>query len=89
METQQVQELKAERVQEEIVGLIEEPFTISLKAERVQAPVSVQGPISAQVGGTVSLAYEMSFNQMKGVTVELNEPQIVVHLFATGGQEAA
>jgi len=91
METQQVQELKAERVQEEIVAALEEPFRISLKAERVQEPVSVRGPISEQAGGTVSLAYEMSFNQMKGVTVavELNEPQIIVRFSTTGGLAAA
>lgn len=86
METQQqVQELKAERVQEEMVAvaLIEEPFTIFLKAERVQQPLTVQAPISAPAGETVSLAYEMSFNQVKGVTVELQEPQIVLHLFTT------
>ncbi len=97
METQQmqseqdpVQELKAERVQEEIAaGLFqivpEEPFRISLKAERVQEPSS----LLASAGGTVSLAYEMSFNQMRAVTVHLEEPQIVVNLFATGGREAA
>jgi hypothetical protein len=33
-----VQELKAERVQEEIALVAEEPFRISLKAERVQEP---------------------------------------------------
>ena len=89
METQQVQELKAERVQEEIVAALEEPFTISLKAERVQQPVTVRTPASEPAGETVSLAYEMSFNQTRGLTVELNEPQIVIHLFATGGLVAA
>ena len=91
METQQqVQELKAERVQEEIAAA-DEPFRLSLKAERVQEPVAVRAPISEQAGGTVSLAYEMSFNQMKGATVavELNEPQIVVRFFTTGGPAAA
>jgi hypothetical protein len=34
--TQAVQELKAERVQQEMVA--EEPFRVSLKAERVQEP---------------------------------------------------
>jgi hypothetical protein len=81
-----VQELKAERVQEEMTLdlfeiLPEEPFRISLKAERVQEPSSLLAP--------VSLAYEISFNQMRAVTVELNEPQIVVNLFADGGLEAA
>jgi hypothetical protein len=92
METQQTQELKSERVQEEMVPLqieAEEPFRISLKAERVQEPESLRVPVSIQTGGTVSLAYEMSFNQMREVAIELNEPQIVIHLFATGGREAA
>lgn len=93
METHEVEsqdpasDLKAERVQQEIAAgalPIEEPFQISLKAERVQEPSFLTG-----VGGTVSLAYELSFNQMRAVTVELAEPQIVVNLFATGGQEAA
>ena len=86
METQQqVQDLKAERVQEEIVGLDLEPCRMSLKAERVQEPTALLAP----AGEAVSLAYEMSFNQMKKVTVELNEAQIVVHLFATSGLAAA
>ena len=98
METQQTQdpaaELKAERVQEEMTLdlfeiLPEEPFRISLKAERVQEPASILAPVSSQSGEPVSLAYEMSFNQMRDVTVELAEPQIVVSLFATGGLEAA
>jgi hypothetical protein len=96
METQQTQELKAERVQEEMVAAVakplqiaEEPFRISLKAERVQEPASLGAPISNQPGGTVSLAYEVSFNQMRAVTVELDEPQIAIHLFATGGLAAA
>ena len=102
METQQTQELKAERVQEEMVAsaakplqipkplqIEEEPFRISLKAERVQEPVALQGPVSSVAGGTVSLAYEMSFNRMRAVAIELSEPQIVINLFATGGQQAA
>ncbi len=88
METQQAvvqdpaPELKAERVQGE---LTEEPFRIWLKAERVQEPSS----LLSSLGGPVSLAYEMSFNQMRAVTVHLEEPQIVINLFAIGGQEAA
>lgn len=96
METQQQeQDLKAERVQEEIAAavssLVEEPFQISLKAERVQAPVSVRsGPVSAEPAATgVSLAYEMSFHPVKAVTIRLEEPQIVIDLFATTGLAAA
>ncbi len=79
-----VLELKAERVQEEISASplqIEEPFQISLKAERVQEP--------AALFGTATFAYEMSFNRMKEVAIELIEPRIVVTFLATGGQEAA
>jgi len=83
METQKVvQELKAERVQQEL--MLEEPFRISLKAERVQESL-----VPAGAGGTVSFAYELSFNQMRDVTVALNEPQVVITLIATGGLEAA
>ena len=89
METQQTQDpaqtLKAERVQEEMAALgAVEPFRLSLKAERVQEPAVLQA-----AGGAVSLGYEISCNQMQGVTVELQEPQIVVHLFTTGGPVAA
>ena len=83
MQTQQVvQELKAERVQQEL--MLEEPFEISLKAERVQESL-----VPAGAGGTVSSTYTLSFNQMRVVKVELNEPQIVITFFATGGLEAA
>jgi len=40
-----VQELKAERVQEEIALVTAEPFRLSLKAERVQEPAAfLMGP---------------------------------------------
>jgi len=77
-----VQELKAERVQQEL--MLAEPFQISLKAERVQESL-----VPAGAGGTVSSTYVLSFNQMRAVKVELNEPRIVITLVATGGPEAA
>ncbi len=80
MEMQQVvQELKAERVQQEL--MLEELFRISLKAERVQESLAPAGKVSS--------VYELSFNQMRAMKVELNEPQVVITLFATGGLEAA
>jgi hypothetical protein len=77
-----VQELKSERVQQELV--LEEPFRISLKSERVQEELAPAGAV-----GKVSTFYELSFNQTRAVMVELHELQAVITLFATGGQEAA
>ena len=53
---QAVQELKPERVQEEITLVAEEPFRISLKAERVQQPSALGAEPAAQP----SSAFEMS-----------------------------
>ncbi len=82
METQQdVQELKAERVQEELAAAaIEMPFQISLKAERVQDPALAM----AGTGGVISAAYELSFN-LRSVAIEINPSQINVTVFETGG----
>ena len=79
-----VQGLKSERVQEE-VALAEEPFRISLKAERVQEPAA----LLADAEGKVSSVYELSFNQMRDVVIELDEPQIAIALVATGGPKSA
>jgi hypothetical protein len=65
---QTVQELKSERVQEEI-ALVGEPFRISLKAERVQAPsASAEGP-AAQ--GTAGFALNLELSEMQPVTITL------------------
>lgn len=64
----------------QVVG--EEPFRISLKSERVQEEI-------APAGAVASAVYELSFNQMRAVSVELQELRTVITLFATGGQEAA
>jgi hypothetical protein len=90
METKQVvsqdpvQELKSERVQEELVAAVEEPFWISLKSERVQEPALAAAGMEA----TVASLYELSFNQMSVVTVRLAEPQAVITLHATGRKAA-
>ena len=70
METNQtVQELKAERVQEELALLAEEPFRISLKAERVQGPsASAEGP-AAQEASAVALNLELSERQPVSITL--------------------
>jgi hypothetical protein len=81
MNTQQaVQELKSERVQQELIA--EEPFRISLKSERVQEEI-------AAVGGRAFSLYELSFNQMGVVTIDLPELRAVVTLHAPGGPQAA
>ena len=77
-----VQELKSERVQEEIA--LEEPFRISLKSERVQEELAPAGAV-----GRVSTVYELSFNQTRDVAVKLMELQAVVYLVPTSGLEAA
>jgi hypothetical protein len=77
-----VQELKSERVQQELV--LGEPFRISLKSERVQEALAPAGAM-----GKVSAVYELSFNQERAVTIELRELQTVITLSATGGLEAA
>ena len=77
MDTQQtVQELKAERVQEEIALVAEEPFRIWLKAERVQEPAF------AALGTEVpmSSAFELTINQKQPVTIELPALQTVITL---------
>ncbi|HYU34674.1 MAG TPA: hypothetical protein VEW48_21185 [Thermoanaerobaculia bacterium] len=84
METQSVQELKAERVQEELAAVDEMPFQISLKAERVQDPMlALSG-----AGGIVSTAYELSFN-LRSVAIEIGQSQISVTVFESGGPKAA
>ena len=85
METQQdVQELKAERVQEELAAADEMPFQISLKAERVQDPALAL----AGAGGIISTAYELSSN-LRSVAIEIGQSQISVTVFETGGPKAA
>jgi hypothetical protein len=81
METQQdVQELKAERVQEELAAAaIEMPFQISLKAERVQDPALAM----AWDGGVVSTSYEMSLN-LRSVKFELYGPKLIITVLETG-----
>ena len=86
MDTQQdVQELKAERVQEELAAApLEMPFQISLKAERVQEPSLAQ----AGAGTVVSATYELSFN-LRSVAIDIAQSQINVTVFETGGPKAA
>jgi hypothetical protein len=88
METQQVvqtqeQELKAERVQEELM-MADDPFQVSLKAERVQEPAF------AAVGAAVPLtsAFELRVNQEQPVTIELHELRIVITLHGTNAGAA-
>ena len=89
MKTQQViqeQELKAERVQEELaaeplqIGPVEEPYQVSLKAERVQEPafaaIGAQGPASS--------VFELTINQKQPVTIELLALQVVITLHGPG-----
>jgi hypothetical protein len=80
METQQmVQELKAERVQEEMVAAEEPLYRAWLKAERVQEPASV----AAGGVGRVSSAFELMIHQQEPVRVELLAHEIVITLHGT------
>jgi len=68
-EQNSVQELKAERVQEEmqLVEVVDDPFWVSLKAERVQEPEVFAGAGN----GTFSSTFELSLSQKQPVTIEL------------------
>jgi len=68
MNTQQkdVQELKSERVQEELVAG-EPPLVIELKSERVQSPESVAGLGQAELPSVVRL----TVNPVKRVVVDV------------------
>jgi len=81
MKTQLVQELKSERVQEEL--LAEEPYRISLKSERVQAAVAAGG-----AEGKVSSVFEVAVNQMQPVTIDLLEMQAVLTLYGAASFQA-
>jgi hypothetical protein len=79
METQtNVQELKAERVQEEMVAEAA-PVRAWLKAERVQEPASA----AAKGAGKVSSAFELMIHRQEPVKVELVAHQIVITLHGT------
>jgi hypothetical protein len=85
MKTQQmVQELKAERVQEEMVAAEAPLYRASLKAERVQEPVSV----AAGGAGRASSAFELMIHQKEPVKIELLAYQIVITLHGTNAGQA-
>ena len=77
MKTQpMVQELKAERVQEELMAVEAPLYRAWLKAERVQEPA-----LAAAGGeGKVSSAFELMIHQQEPVKVELLAHQIVITL---------
>ena len=75
-----VQELKAERVQEELMA--QEPFRIWLKAERIQEPELA----AAGAEGTPPSSFELALSQPQAVTIELLSVQAVVTLYGPAGQ---
>ncbi len=82
MKTQQmVQELKAERVQEEL-AMVEEPYQIAPKAERVQEPLAVAGAVP------LSSAFELTISQKQPVSIELLGHQIVITLHGANAGQA-
>ena len=74
-----VQELKSERVQEELALVAEEPFRIWLKSERVQEPAFA----ALGAGVPMSSAFELIINQKQPVTIELPAFQAVITLHGT------
>lgn len=68
--TQSVQELKAERVQEEL-AVAGEPFRISLKAERVQGPSASAEGTATQ--GATAFALNLELSEVQPVTITLSE----------------
>jgi len=84
MATQQVvQELKAERVQEELMAA-EGPHWIWLKAERVQEP----GLAAAGAEGKPSFL-KLAVSQQQKVSIELLALQVVVTLHGQAGRDPA
>ena len=76
-----VQELKAERVQEEVmaadrVGEVTNPLVISLKAERVQEPAALALPGR----GKLSSYVEVAVNPYERVTIDLPALEVNITL---------
>ena len=67
-QTVAVQELKAERVQGEVMAVAEEPFRLSLKAERVQEPEALA---AEPAGPRASLELDLQLSQKQPVMIEL------------------
>lgn len=70
---------------------VEEPFRISLKAERVQEPaLAVLGAAALGAGMPMSSAFELTINQKQPVTIGLLGLQTVITLHETAaGNDAA
>jgi hypothetical protein len=65
---------------------VEEPFRLSLKAERVQQPELA----ALGAGVPMSSAFELTINQKQPVTIELPALQVVITLHGTtAGNDAA
>jgi len=73
---QAVQELKAERVQEEAAAMAAAPFRVSLKAERVQEP----GAFAAEPEAQWPPAFELNLQlrQKQPVKIELTALETVI-----------
>jgi hypothetical protein len=74
--TDAVQELKSERVQEELAVADQEPLVILLKSERVQQPETVTS--NAEV--VSSSTYELMVNPCERVTIGLEELRVTIYL---------
>jgi hypothetical protein len=78
-------ELKSERVQEELVAE-PDPVWMWLKSERVQEPTE----LSAVRVERQAHVCELAFSHQQPMTIELIEPQIVIHVYeSTCGKRTA
>jgi hypothetical protein len=86
MQSEQEQELKSERVQEEMAVqkamAVQEPYLVSLKSERVQEPEL----FSAGEGSRAISVIELAMSRMIAVTIELQALQAVVTLHGAQGE---
>jgi hypothetical protein len=76
MNTDAVQELKSERVQEELTAAGDEPLVIYLKSERVQKPEA----FTSNPEVISSSAYELMVNPCERLTLDLHELQVTIYL---------
>lgn len=72
------QELKSERVQADIMAVVEEPFQISLKSERVQAPGDFADGPATQLSSVFDL--KLNLNQKQSVKIELTALETIIRI---------
>jgi hypothetical protein len=81
MKTQQIGQEQGQEQKQELIA--EEPYRVSLKAERVQEP-------AFSGGGAVPLSsgFELTMNQVQPLTIDLLGIQVVITLHGTNAGQA-